>query len=215
MKRAIDKSSVTQLRNAHRTKAAEIAIRLGEFSAVAPEEYFYEVVYCLLTPQSSAVNAGRAVEVLRAHDLRNAPIDPTPLLHQKEFYVRFHRTKAKHLLAIRDQYAELHPHLLNGSMGSTSMELRFWLVKNVKGLGWKEASHFLRNIGHRNLAILDRHILRNLVRFGVLRALPKTLTAKRYLAIEEKFRQFAERIAIPMDELDLLFWWMGTGQILK
>jgi len=212
MKRAIDKSTLTELREAHRTKAAEIANRLREFSDVPPEEYFYEVVYCLLTPQSSAVNAGRAVEVLRAHDLRNAPIDPAPLLHQKEFYIRFHRTKAKHLLAVRDQYAELHPHLLNGR---TSMELRLWLVKNVRGLGWKEASHFLRNIGHRNLAILDRHILRNLVRFGVLRGLPKTLTAKRYLAIEEKFRQFAVKIAIPMDELDLLFWWMGTGQILK
>ena len=212
MKRTVEKSSVAQLRDAHRTKASAIAQRLSEFSAVPPEEYFYEAVYCLLTPQSSAVNAGKAVAVLRAHDLRNAPIDPAPLLHQKEFYIRFHRTKAKHLLAMRDQYGELHPHLLNGS---TSMELRLWLVENVKGLGWKEASHFLRNIGHRNLAILDRHILRNLVRFGVLRCLPKTLTAKRYLAIEDKFRQFAGKIAIPMDELDLLFWWMGTGQILK
>jgi N-glycosylase/DNA lyase len=212
MKRAIDKSSVAKLREAHRTKAAEIAGRLREFGAVPQEDYFYEAVYCLLTPQSSAVNAGKAVELLRAHDLRNTLIDPAPLLHQKEFYIRFHRTKAKHLLAIRDQYAELHPRLLNGS---TSMELRLWLVKNVKGLGWKEASHFLRNIGHRNLAILDRHILRNLVRFGVLRSLPKTLTAKKYLTIEEKFQQFAEKIGIPMDELDLLFWWMGAGQILK
>jgi len=216
MKRAtdtsIDKSSLAQLRTVYRTKAGEISGRLKEFSAVPPDEYFYEAVYCLLTPQSSAVNAGKAVELLRAHDLRNSPIDPAPLLHQKEFYIRFHRTKAKHLLAMRDQYAELHPHLLNGS---TSVEVRLWLVKNVKGLGWKEASHFLRNIGHRDLAILDRHILRNLVRFGVLRSLPKTLTAKRYLAIEEKFRKFAGKIAIPMDELDLLFWWMGTGQILK
>ena len=82
-------------------------------------------------------------------------------------------------------------------------------------MGWKEASHFLRNIGHRNLAILDRHILRNLVRAGVLHRLPKTLTAKRYLLIEEKFKDFAERMDIPMDELDLLFWSMETGEILK
>jgi N-glycosylase/DNA lyase len=212
MKRTIEKSTVRKLRDAHRAKSSEIAGRLKQFSAVRPEEYFYEAVYCLLTPQSSAVNAGKAVELLRAHDLRNSPIDPAPLLHQKEFYIRFHRTKAKHLLAIKDQYAELHPRLLNGS---TSLELRDWLVKNVRGLGWKEASHFLRNIGHRDLAILDRHILRNLVRFGALRTLPKTLTAKRYLAIEEKFRRFAAKVEIPMDELDLLFWWMGTGQILK
>ena len=73
----------------------------------------------------------------------------------------------------------------------------------------------LRNIGHENLAILDRHILKNLVRVGVLSHLPKTLTWKRYLAIERKFFKFALRIGISMDELDLLFWSMETGIILK
>jgi N-glycosylase/DNA lyase len=93
--------------------------------------------------------------------------------------------------------------------------LRLWLVNQVRGLGWKEASHFLRNVGHRDLAILDRHILRNLIRTGVLRRLPKTLTAKRYAAIEAKFRDFAGQVGIPMDELDLLFWSMETGTVLK
>jgi N-glycosylase/DNA lyase len=88
-------------------------------------------------------------------------------------------------------------------------------VKNVKGLGWKEASHFLRNIGHRNLAILDRHILRNLKRHGVIKSLPKTLTPKRYLVIEQKFMEFSSTIGITMDELDLLFWSRETGEILK
>jgi N-glycosylase/DNA lyase len=85
----------------------------------------------------------------------------------------------------------------------------------VKGLGWKEASHFLRNIGHLNLAILDRHILRNLKRHDVLRTLPRTLTPKRYLTIEGQFARFADTIGITMDELDLLFWSHETGEILK
>jgi N-glycosylase/DNA lyase len=88
-------------------------------------------------------------------------------------------------------------------------------VRNVRGLGWKEASHFLRNIGWHDLAILDRHILRNLVRHGVLRSVPATLTRSRYLAIERKFRQFAGAVGISMDELDLLFWSRATGEILK
>ncbi|MEK9139334.1 MAG: DNA lyase, partial [Bacteroidota bacterium] len=92
---------------------------------------------------------------------------------------------------------------------------RAWLVKNVKGLGWKEASHFLRNIGHHNLAILDRHILKNLKRHNVIRTLPKTLTAKRYLTIEKKFLAFSQHLGISMDELDLLFWSRETGEILK
>ena len=81
----------------------------------------------------------------------------------------------------------------------------------MKGLGWKEASHFLRNIGYRDLAILDRHILRNLRRHRIIRTLPKTLTPSRYRAIEGKFRAFAGAIGIPMDELDLLFWSRETG----
>ncbi len=201
-----------KLRGHHTEAAARVRARLEQFRSVPPAEYFYELVYCLLTPQSSAVNAGRAVGVLRERDLEHTDVDPEPLLHQKDFYVRFHKTKAKHLIAVKDQYGVIHRRLMNGS---SSPELREWLVRNVKGLGWKEASHFLRNIGHRDLAILDRHILRNLVKVGVLRTLPKALTQKRYLLIEKKFLAFSNEIGIPMDELDLLFWSMETGQILK
>ena len=186
--------------------------RLGEFSAVPSSEYFYELVYCLLTPQSSARNAGKAVQLLREHDLFGRAIDPEPLLHRSDFYIRFHRTKAKRILSAREQFPVIAGHLSNGTSGD---ETRQWLVNNVEGLGWKEASHFLRNIGHRGLAILDRHILKNLIRLGVIGKLPKTLTAKRYLAIEQKFKTFSDSIGIPMDELDLLFWSMETGEILK
>ena len=187
-------------------------MRLEEFRRVPPSEYFYELVYCLLTPQSSAINAAKAVRLLREHDLLNSSLNPEPLLHQEDFYIRFHKTKARHLLKIKEEFPLIVQHLTNGS---ASLGLREWLVKNVTGLGWKESSHFLRNIGHRNLAILDRHILRNLVRMGVIGRLPQTLTPRRYKAIEKKFHKFAEKIGIPMDELDLLFWSMETGEILK
>src|SRR5689334_22649390 len=116
--------------------------RLEEFKNVPTSGYFYELVYCLLTPQSSAVNAGHAVELLRRHDLFGSNIDPEPLLHQKEFYIRFHKTKAKHLLAVKEGFPAIAVQLANGT---SSAELREWLVVNVKGLGWKESSHFLRN----------------------------------------------------------------------
>ena len=205
-------SSIEDLRTQYDERKKAIRSRLGEFERVPKNEYFYELVYCLLTPQSSAVNADKAVRLLKTYDFFNQPIDPEPLLHQKDFYIRFHKTKAKHLLHTREQFSSIANHLSNGS---SSIELREWLVENVKGLGWKEASHFLRNIGHRDLAILDRHILRNLLRLGVLRRLPKTLTAKHYKIIEKKFHTFAQQIGIPIDELDLLFWSMETGEILK
>ncbi|MBI4810219.1 MAG: DNA lyase, partial [Ignavibacteriales bacterium] len=134
------------------------------------------------------------------------------ILRRKDCHVRFHKNKSKYLIDAKKQF----PHIVEQlKSNKSSEETRLWLVKNVKGLGWKESSHFLRNIGNRNLAILDRHILRNLVRVGVLRKLPETLTAKNYLQIEEKFRKFSMQIGIPMDELDLLFWSMETGKILK
>lgn len=212
MKKTISRLSIAELRTFHEERRDAIRSRLGEFATVPRSEYFYELLYCLLTPQSSAVNAEKAVRLLQRHDFFNTPIDPEPLLHQKEFYIRFHKTKAKHLLRTREQFPSIAQQLSNGI---SSTELREWLVKNVRGLGWKESSHFLRNIGHRDMAILDRHILRNLLRVGILRRLPKTLTAKHYKTIEKKFLTFAQQIGIPMDELDLLFWSMETGEILK
>lgn len=190
----------------------EIRKRLREFSNVKPEDYFYELVYCLLTPQSSAANAFRVVEELTAKDFRNADLNPEPVLGRRDSYIRFHRTKAKHLLNVKTQYPAVEKVLLSSGSG---IELREWLAGNVMGMGWKEASHFLRNIGHCDLAILDRHILRCLLRSGVIRKMPKSLTSKKYLQIEKKFRNFSNKCGIPLDELDLLFWSMGTGKILK
>lgn len=203
---------VGELFSAHRQHGRAIRQRLREFASVPEGEYFYELVYCLLTPQSSAVNAARAVDALKAADFRGTDLEPAPLLHQKSFYIRFHNTKGKRLLRAKEQFGEIMMHLSNGS---SSPELREWLVRNVKGLGWKEAAHFLRNIGHRDLAILDRHILRNLKRHGVIRTIPASLTPKRYLSIERRFLQFSGSVGIPMDELDLLFWSRETGEILK
>jgi N-glycosylase/DNA lyase len=204
--------SAEELRALHAERSKEIAGRLADFAAVPPSEYFFELAYCLLTPQSSAVNAGRAVEVLREGRFVEEGFDPAPVLGAREHYIRFHRTKAARLLEARGRFAAIAERL---AAGGPSTAVREWLVENVNGLGWKEASHFLRNIGHRELAILDRHILKNLVAAGALGAAPKALTPKRYAAIERKFAAFARKAGIPMDELDLLFWSLETGQILK
>jgi len=96
------------------------------------------------------------------------------------------------------------------------VEMREFLVRNIKGMGYKEASHFLRNIGlGENLAILDRHILKNLISLGVIDSIPKTLTRKKYLKIEKKMREFAKDIGIPMAHLDLVLWFKEAGLIFK
>ncbi|MBI5472212.1 MAG: N-glycosylase/DNA lyase [Ignavibacteriae bacterium] len=204
--------NVDILRVAFGERKTAIRKRLAEFKAVSANDYFYELVYCLLTPQSSAINAGRAVDAMKRVDVLNSGVDVTGILFNKQHYIRFHNTKAQRVAEVRSSYPTIFARLMNGS---TSVELRAWLANNVKGLGYKEASHFLRNIGHRDLAILDRHILKNLLKHRVIHSIPRSLTENRYLTIEKKFQQFADDIAITLDELDLLFWSTETGEILK
>ncbi|MFW5898672.1 MAG: DNA lyase [Candidatus Saliniplasma sp.] len=132
--------------------------------------------------------------------------------------VRFRFNKAGYLVDAREKFAYEDSISLKEKIGSFSdqKKARDWIVRNVKGLGMKEASHLLRNIGKGDeLAILDRHILKNLDEMGVIDGIPKTLTEKRYLKIEKKMESFSEEIDIPLAHLDLLLWYRETGEIFK
>jgi len=92
--------------------------------------------------------------------------------------------------------------------------VRDWIVKNVKGLGYKEASHFLRNIGFDDLAIIDFHIIDILSSYNVI-IKPNTITKNKYLEIEKKLNTLAKKTNLTLAELDLYLWYMETGKILK
>ena len=100
---------------------------------------------------------------------------------------------------------------------SDPFERRDWLAqeKQIKGLGYKEASHFLRNIGVKGHAILDKHVMRCLTEVGVVDTAKPPANRKRYLEVEEEYLRFAKAIRINSDELDLVLWSMKTGEILK
>ncbi len=196
-----------------------IGKRLSEFKQVmqwSDEDVFGELAFCLLTPQSSAKVCWAAVSKLKQEKLllKGTPADLGPYLNQ----VRFGESKARYIVEARDMFTRDGGLLLKAKIESfyNPFELREWLVENVKGLGYKEASHFLRNIGlGEGFAILDRHILRNLASLGIIPEIPISLTKKRYLEIEEKLRRFSAEIRIPMADLDLLFWSKETGWIFK
>ena len=202
-----------QLLSDHKRKRALIRKRLADFRAITPHQYFYELAYCFMTPQSSAVNAAMAQQELMAIDFQHSDVDPQPVLDRRDHYIRFHRTKAVLLMKMKTEYNAILSMLSNEDSAFQKREL---LVKNVKGIGYKEATHFLRNVGlNDGLAILDRHILRCLKKHNVIRSLPKSLTGKKYLSLERRFQEFADQIGISVDELDLLFWSGATGEILK
>lgn len=198
----------------------EIKKRLQEFREVFNQDdkrIFTELAFCLCTPQSKATYAWNAITALNKNSflLSGNEEQIQPFLNA----VRFNESKAKHIVTARKTFSE------NGQLKIKQTLLQFknnqqimreWLVENVMGLGMKEASHFLRNIGlGSELAILDRHILKNLYEYGAIEEIPKTLTEKKYLEIEKKMKGFSQRIRVPFDELDLLLWAEETGFIFK
>ena len=97
---------------------------------------------------------------------------------------------------------------------TTSDGLRDWIVKNIKGIGYKECSHFLRNIGFNDYAIIDFHIVDLLVHYNLIDK-PKTMTKRKYLEIEEVLKEIGTILNLNMAQLDLYLWYLETGKILK
>jgi N-glycosylase/DNA lyase len=188
--------------------------RLAEFVAVPPEEYLNELFFCLLTPQSRAANAEQVIAKLRAEGFPERRFDVVPYLRDPRHYIRFHNQKGKRLVEAAGRADEIRGVLVSGARDAASK--REWLVANVKGLGWKEASHFLRNIGHLDVAIIDRHILKHMLRTGAIDAIPKSIGTRRvYLDLEDRFARLARESGLTLQELDLLFWSFEEGSVRK
>ncbi len=181
---------------------------LRKFKDLNEIEYYYEMMFCLLTPQSNALKCWDAIEELKK--LKKFETDKINSILKTR--TRFHNNKTKYILESGKTW-----NLIKNSLNNKNrLELRNELKKMVKGYGLKEAGHFLRNIGKSDnqIAILDRHILRNLKSLGVIET-DKIKNDKHYLEMEQKFLEFSKRIGIPIDELDLLFWSRENGQIFK
>lgn len=209
-----------ELLNAYRIRKVLIRKRLKDFQAVwnKPErKIFTELCFCLCTPQSKAVMCDKAISSLEKSGIifKGNFAQVSPFL--KTNGVRFHNNKTKYIIEARNLLSKnKHIYIKEKINTSDIKKTRTWLVKNIKGLGYKEASHFLRNIGWgKNLAILDIHILRNMLKFNIIKEIPKTISKKQYLQLEKKLERFSKRSGIPVGELDLLFWSMETGGIFK
>jgi len=214
-----------ELLEKYKQKRADIENRLADFKAVWNESddfIFAELAFCLLTPQSKAKTCWRAVTKLKeTGHLYNGSE------HQIKSWlagVRFYNEKAGHIIAARTLFTnsgkikikETLQQFKNLRGDIDAIQAREWLVKNIKGFGYKEASHFLRNIGfYEDVAILDRHILKNLIKYGAIKEFQKSLTPKKYMEIEDKMKEFSQRVDIPFSHLDLLFWSEETGEIFK
>ncbi|MDR2192230.1 MAG: N-glycosylase/DNA lyase [Endomicrobium sp.] len=180
------------------------------------EEIFAELAFCLFTPQSKAVSCWAAVNELAANNMifTSSPEEIAAKINK----VRFRNNKAGYLIAARNLFTQNGKMKIKEKLKSFDdiYELRAWLIKNIKGIGYKEAGHFLRNIGiGKELAILDRHILKNLKKLGAIAEIPQTLSPKIYFKIEKCMQDFSKQTGIPMGHLDMLLWCKESGGIFK
>jgi len=197
-----------------------IEARLNEFSEIwqneTDENLFSELAFCLLTPQSKAKMCWGSICTLKEKDvlINGGEEEVIDCLYG----VRFKYKKAKYIVEVRELFKVDGKITLRKEIEKygSPYEIREWLVENVKGMGHKEASHFLRNIGKgKDLAILDRHILKNLVLIGVIEKIPDSIPPKKYIEIENIVREFSKEIEIPLDHLDIVLWYKETREIFK
>ncbi len=185
-----------------------VEARMKEFGRERPpEELFQELCFCLLTANYSAEGG---IRIQKGMGKGFCTLPEEELAGKlKALGHRYPNVRAKYISEARK-----HMDSLQGLKSRSGPDAREWLVKNVKGLGWKEASHFLRNTGFLDLAIIDFHILDLLVREGLIER-PKTLTKRKYLEIEELLRKIAEKSGLSLAELDIYLWYAETGKVLK
>jgi len=205
---------VIQLMSNNKVKH-EVKERLKEFLLIKnsnEKRWFLELCFCILAANFNAQRAWYlANRLFETGIIFNGTIEQIAQLLRNGGH-RFWKIRSSYI-------AEAKKYL--GKLKSTILSMRpeiarKWLVKNIKGIGLKEASHFLRNVGVSfEFAILDRHILRTLANYKIISFIPKRLSKRIYLEIEKTFRKISRMLSITPAELDLYLWYMQTGIVFR
>ncbi|MFW9987893.1 MAG: N-glycosylase/DNA lyase [Candidatus Odinarchaeota archaeon] len=189
-----------------------VTTRINEFKEVGKESIhtiFKELCFCIMTANCSAE---RCIEVQDKIGngfltLSEAKLPET----MKANKYRFPNIRSKFIIEAREKMNQIEDIMKSESNGR---KLREWMVHNIKGIGYKEASHFLRNIGYEEFAIVDFHIADLLAKYNIVEK-PKRMTKTKYLEMEESLKIIGEKANLNLAELDLYLWYLETGKILK
>lgn len=234
-----DSLHIRNLKKEYLLKKDRIAARLAEFDRFykGPYSWFFEngkmelrqvdktddgrlfeeLCFCIFTANTSAEMGLRAVDSVRDLLAEGTAEEMTKKLGG---IYRFSNLRPQYIIHTREYLKNEFNFKLKDKIESlkhSPMQLREFFANNdgIKGLSYKEASHFLRNIGFKGYAILDKHILNSLMEFNAADNVKIPLPQKLYPEIEQRLRLFSNEIGIPMDELDLLLWSRKNGKIMK
>jgi N-glycosylase/DNA lyase len=189
-----------------------IDTRMLEFEKIRKQsidEIFKELCFCIMTANCGAEKCIEVHEGIHNGFLNLSQEKLTEKF--KELGYRFPNIRSEYIIKARKD-KEVLAKIIHSYEDIN--ELRDWIVRKIKGIGYKEASHFLRNIGFKNYAIIDFHIVDLLTKNNLIEK-PKTMTKRKYLEIEEILKKIGDRLNLNMAELDLYLWYLETGKILK
>lgn len=220
MKRQAEPLTIDKILETHRQRRPEIRRRLREFRAIwkhgSDADIWREMVFCFFTGGCSARMGLRSIEAVRRLIDNGSHEELTQALLGVH---RYPNARSRYIVASRDFLTTDCGMRLRKRIGGIRdhLERRDWLVKEkgIKGLGYKEASHFLRNIGFSGYGILDKHVLNCLFELKIIDDPKPPNTRARYLSIESELKGFSEQLGIDFDEMDLVLWSIKTGEILK
>lgn len=185
--------------------------RIKEFKEKQKEskdKIFQEMCFCILTANFNAEKSIKIQNKIGQCFYTDSQDELTTKL--KKYGHRFPNKRAEYINKSKKCKNQLNKVIKFHDQNT----IREWIVKNIKGLGYKESSHFLRNIGFDDVAIIDFHIIDILTKYKIIEK-PKNITKKRYLEIEAKLRKISKKLDLTLSELDLYLWYLETGKILK
>ncbi|MDB1124693.1 8-oxoguanine DNA glycosylase [Vibrio algarum] len=113
----------------------------------------------------------------------------------------------KSLLCIRNDFGSINT-LLNRNLNVNVIRRK--LIDSCSGLGPKQSSHFLRNIGYtENIAVIDRHIIKY-IETSQGKSLPKQKLncVDTYENIESNFHQLIKKFEYSASIVDQAIWFV-------
>jgi N-glycosylase/DNA lyase len=126
---------------------------------------------------------------------------------KNEWSYRFPKVRAKQLAKARDEIEKRSLSERISDFADPKL-LRKQLVKDIPGLGPKQASMFLRNVGKSfELAILDTHVLRFMDLKNLVSLKHKNIgTVKAYERTEKIVVNYADEKGYPVGYIDWAIW---------
>ena len=192
---------------------ARVLERAEEFrlnNRAGEDVWFRELILCILTSNSSFISAYKALNYIFSDLLY---LDQEQISKRlREAGYRFYNLKSKYIYKAKQWYGDLTTKIKKIADDSQE-DAREYIVENIYGLGLKEASHFLRNVGYFDLAIIDRHILRFLNQIGTSNL--KLKNKKDYYLGESVLKSIATSLNIQVGLLDLFIFFKQANIIVK